>query len=120
METGRSDTRGLGPVLLGAIAAVVVYPLAHLLGPPLPRFLPAIGAWSMAPPEGAISIGYYGYVGAALLAGTLVYMVAALIPELRRRLDRRLVGLTRVLGAVTILLLLATFVREMIRWRGTP
>ena len=118
MGTPQGSREGLGAMVLGALVAVLTYPAVHLLHLPVPRFLPLEGRFSVAPPDGAISMGYYGALGAALVAGIVAWGVASRVQPLRRARDARRPALGRLRAAGAGLAMAAAFVREMVRWGG--
>lgn len=75
------------PMLLGALAYGLTYSLVKILHLPALKYLPVERAWSFAPSEGAVAMGYYGLLLWASLAFGCGFALGH-VPAVRRLFER--------------------------------
>ena len=113
----QADTSGSVRWIVGLLGAVVAYLAAYAGWLPAPRYLPVQGAFSMSPPPGTISMGYYGLLlwgAAGYLVGFAVGCVPAVSGAFGRPATSRWLGRTAL--TAVLVMMAYTFMHEMARW----
>jgi hypothetical protein len=101
-------------MLWGIVGYLVCYLSAYLLGLPLLRYLPVMQSWTFAPPDGAISMGYFGLLLYGVAGGLMAFFAALALPE---RLA--IATIRRSVWAIVIVAgfgLMAALLKEGLHW----
>jgi hypothetical protein len=98
----------------GIVGYLVCYLIAYLLGLPLLRYLPVVQSWTFSPPDGAISMGYFGLLLYGVAGGLLTFFAALMLPERVAIAEKRLS--VWVIVVVAGFGLIAALLREGLHW----
>lgn len=106
-------------LLLALILGLTCYVLSLAIGGPVLRYLPVSGDWTWHPPEGVISISYYGLILNGALGWILGLTLSRLSP-LSKRLSQAKVhaGLETLAITLTLLSLVGITILETTRSHG--
>jgi len=107
------------PVLLGALAFVLVYFIFHWIGIPKVKYLPVEGVWAFGSVKNTIAMGYYGQLIYGCLAFVVVALIGSISPVKRWLVDEKRESMLLVLLIIATICALTYFgVVELSKWGG--